>query len=159
MDVSATADHNFSVPASPDQTFALVSDVPDSVAHFPGLERLDGAGPGAWRWTLNRIGSGKLSLQTIYTCHYTSDARTQRVQWVAADGPTDNAQVSGAWTITAEGAGARVRLVNTLTVTVQVPRLMRRPAEALVRRENERLIQRYVENIQATLRGGDGRVR
>ena len=55
--------------------------------------------------------------------------------------------------------GARVRLVNTLTVTVTVPRLMRRPAEALVRRENERLIQGYVENIQATLRGGDGRVR
>jgi carbon monoxide dehydrogenase subunit G len=159
MDVSATADHSFSVPASPDEAFALVSDVPDSVRHFPGLESFDAAGPGAWRWTLAKLGSGKLSLQTIYTCRYTSDAGTHGVRWVAADAAEDNARAEGTWTITAEGSGARVRLVNTLTVTVPVPRLMRRPAQALVRRENERLIKRYVDNIQITLGGGDGRVR
>lgn len=159
MDVSATADHTFTVPASPAEAFALVSDVPDSVAHFPGLDAFDAAGPGAWRWTLAKLGSGKLSLQTVYTCRYTSDARTRGVRWVAVAAPGDNARVEGSWTIHADGTGARIRLVNTLAVTVPVPRLMRRAAESLVGRENNRLIARYVENLQRTLAGGDGRVR
>jgi carbon monoxide dehydrogenase subunit G len=159
MDVSATADQTFTVPASPEAAFALVSDVPDSVSHFPGLDAFDADGPATWRWTLAKLGSGKLSLQTIYTCRYTSDARARTVRWVAVGAPQDNARVEGTWTITPDGAGARLRLVNTLSIEVPVPRLMRRPAEALVSRENSRLIAQYIENLKVTLGGGDGRVR
>lgn len=159
MDVSATADHSFRVPATPAAALALVADVPDSVSHFPGLEGFEPAGPGAWRWTLARLGSGKLSLQTVYTCRYTHDAAAGTVRWVAVGAPGDNARVEGAWTVVPDGTGARLRLVNTLQVNVPVPRLLRRPAEALVARENERLITHYIANLEVTLAGGDGRVR
>ncbi|MEC7947889.1 MAG: SRPBCC family protein [Myxococcota bacterium] len=159
MDVSATADQGFSVPASPDAAFALVADVPDSVSHFPGIDGFEAAGPDAWRWTLATLGSGRLQLQTVYTCRYSRDAQARTVRWVAADAPSDNARVEGTWTITPEGTGTRLRLTNTLTIDVPVPRVMRRPAEALVSHENNRLIAEYIDNLKTTLSGGDGRVR
>lgn len=159
MDVSATADQCFSVPASPDVAFSLVADVPDSVSHFPGIDAFEAAGPGAWRWSLTPLGSGRLRLQTVYTCRYTRDAQARTVRWVAADAASDNARVEGTWTITPEGTGTRMRLINTLTIAVPVPRVMRRPAVALVGHENSRLIAEYIDNLKATLSGGDGRVR
>jgi carbon monoxide dehydrogenase subunit G len=159
MDVSATADHTFTVSADADTAFALLSDVPDSVAHFPGLDAFVADGADTWRWELAKLGHGPLTLQTVYTCRYASDADTRTVRWVAVSAPKDNARVEGSWTLTPSGSGSRLRLVNTLTITVPVPRLMRRAGEALVSRENERLILGYIGNLKQTLDGGDGRVR
>lgn len=159
MDVSATADHTFEVSADPDTAFALVSDVPDSVSHFPELEGFVADGADTWRWELAKLGHGPLTLQTVYTCHYVCDAAARTVTWTAVSAAQDNARVEGTWTLTPTRNGTRLRLVNTLTVTVPVPRLMRKPAEKLVSRENERLISAYVGNIQTTLNGGNGRQR
>lgn len=159
MDLSTTTDQTFTVPASPDAAFRLVADVPDSVAHFPGLEDLEPAGPATWRWRLDKVGTGRLSLQTVYTCRYAPDPDRRTVIWDAVMTGEENARVTGSWTIDANGTGARLRLVNTLALSLPVPALMRRPAEALVRTENTRLVKQYIENLTRTLSGGDGRLR
>jgi len=136
-----------------------VADVPASVAHFPGLESIEPVGPATWRWRLERLGSGRLSLQTVYSCRYTVDAAARTVVWESVTGDPDNARVHGSWTVTASPGGARLRLQNTLSIALPVPALMRRPAEALLRTENERLVARYIANLKQTLSGGNGRLR
>lgn len=159
MLLSTTAQRALTVPASTQTVWAVIADVPDSVAHFAGLAAFEAAGPDTWRWRLTPIGAGQLRLQTVYTCRYTVDRGAQTVSWVAAPDPAANARVSGAWTLRPEGAGARLDLVNHLAIDIGLPRVLRRPAEALVTRENSRLIDRYLANLAITLGGGDGRVR
>lgn len=159
MQLSTTATRTLTVPAPVETTWALIADVPDSVAHFAGLESFLPDGPDTWRWTLKRLGAGKLSLQTVYTCVYATDPAARVVTWSAARAPADNAAVEGSWTLTAAGSGSRLVLVNQLTLDMDLPRVMRRPAQALVTRENAALIDRYLANLRVTLSGGDGRVR
>jgi len=145
------------VAAGPDACYALVADVPDSAAHFPQLEELVPEG-GGYTWRLEKVGAGKLSLQAIYGSRYDMDPEARRVAWSPIEG-VGNARVSGAWTITPQGDGARLDFTNSFTLTVNLPRLLRRPAQALVERENSRLVDAYLANLKETLDGGDGRVR
>ena len=159
MELSATASESLTVPASLEEAWALVADVPRSVAHFPGLERLDQTGEADWTWTLEKLGTGKLVFQTCYTCRYALDPAARTVRWTAVGASGDNARVEGMWRLEAAGSGARLQLVNQLTMDIDLPRVLRRPATALLTRENERLIRTYVANLRTTLSGGDGRVR
>jgi len=159
MLLATTATRTLTVPASLDTTWALIADVPDSVSHFDGLAAFEPAGPDTWRWSLRKIGTGQLSLQTVYTCRYTVDPAARQVTWAPTDAPGDNARVEGSWTLTAHGTGSRLDLLNRLTIDIGLPRLMKKPAEALVTRENGRLIDRYLANLATTLGGGDGRAR
>ena len=160
-DLSAVATETLTVPASVDEAYALVADVPRSTAHVVGLEQIRHRGEQDWTWTLEKLGMASVSLQAVYTCRYTLDPVARVVRWSAAGLQGDNGSVEGRWTVTPHGSGARLVLENRLTLHLgaRIPRLMRGAAEKLVARENSRLVGLYVANIQQTLSGGDGRVR
>ncbi len=137
FDIEAPFRQVIRVAASPQEVFAVVADVPDSAAHFPGVESLD-AEEGGYRWILKRAGVGKLSLQLVYGCRYTSDPGVPVVRWEPISG-IGSARVSGHWQIDPDGGGTRLTLHNHLSLRIDAPRLIRRPAAAVLEKENTRM--------------------
>jgi carbon monoxide dehydrogenase subunit G len=140
------------VPASAEEAFALLVDVPDSIAHFPAdLEALDAAGDG-WRWTFKKTGVGPASVQMVYAVRYVPDPETRTITWAPQAG-IGNADVRGTWRVEDRGAGARLTLHNAFDLRVPLPRLLRRVAEPIVAHENSRMMRTYMGNLVRTLSG------
>jgi hypothetical protein len=155
FEIEAPFSQTIRVTASPQEVFTVVADVPDSVAHFADVEALVPEA-GGYRWTLKRAGVGKLSLQMVYGCRYTSDPEVPIVRWQPMDG-VGTARVSGHWQIEPDGTGTRLTLHNNLALRIDAPRLIRRPAAAVLDKENARMLRTYLANLKTTFDGGDGR--
>lgn len=147
------------VPAAPDAVYALLSDIPASAAHFPQVEAVEPDPSGVWTWRLERIGLGKVSIQTVYGLRYTLDPAAPGLAWEPAPG-VGNATASGAWTIEPAAGGSRILFRNRLEVGFRgVPGVLRRVIEPLATQENARLVRAYLANLGRTLGGGNGRLR
>jgi len=157
LELNSHFERAIDVRATPAQVYAVVADVPDSVAHFPDVESLVLEG-GAYRWTLKKAGVGRLSMQLVYACRYRTDEDALTVSW-AADSTVGNAEVSGRWTIDARGTGTRLTLHNDLVLRANAPRLLRKAAEPVFVRENQRLMGIYMDHLKKTFDGGNGRVK
>ena len=153
MDLHATVSRSIQTRATPDAVYQLLSDVPRSVAHFPEIEELVEQ-KGVWIWKLKKLGAGPLIYQVHYGARYSFDAASRGVRWEAVP-DVGNAQVSGRWIIEA----SRFTMESTYVVHTPFPRLMKGAAEAIMHRENDRIIGTYLENLVVTLHGGDGRAK
>ena len=150
--------HEIEVAATPQATFALLADVPDSAAHFPQLEAVLPAPQGAWTWKLEKIGIGKVFVQTTYALRYTQRPEEHTILWEPVPG-VGNGVSRGSWVIRETPRGAQVRFENVLEVKFRgLPSLLRRGVEPFAIKENARIIRAYMANIAQTLSGGDGRV-
>ena len=113
---------------------------------------------GGWTWRLERIGLGKVSIQTVYALRYAPQPEAGRILWEPLPG-IGNAHAAGAWTISPRASGSHLRFENRLEVSFRgVPSLLRRAIEPLAAAENSRVIRAYLANLQRTFAGGDGRV-
>lgn len=156
MTVSVSVDlgYEFSVKAPPGEVFAVLSDVPESVSHFPDVRRLVDLGGGVYRWEMEPVGVGAAQLQTVYASTYVSNAARRTVVWTPVP-DVGNARVSGSWKITArrKGGGSDVVLKLQGTVDVPVPGLTRAVVAPLVEGHFERLVDTYVANLVARFGG------
>lgn len=141
----------------PADVFSLLADVPDSVSHFPDVDSLTPEA-GGYRWTMKATAVAGIQVQTIYACRYHLDADELSVRWEPIRG-VGNGQVHGSWNIEPSARGSRVDLVTEFEIELNLPFLLRGPAKPFVRGELGRLIDDYLENLVATLEGGDGRLR
>lgn len=146
--------YEFSVKSPASKVFALLSNVPASVSHFPKVDQLIDEGKGVYRWEMQKIGVGQVTLQTVYACKYVSDATRGSVVWSPVKG-VGNAQVSGSWSI---GEGKRKGTADVVlslkgTVDVPLPGLMKGIVSPLVKSEFESLVDQYVENLVAHFGG------
>ncbi len=157
MELDAHFEGSIEVPAPLSEVFKLLSDVPDSAAHFPELERLQPEGDG-YSWYMKRIGRGKLSLQIIYSCRYEVDEGSHQIRWFPIPG-SGNARCSGRWRLQALSKGTLLSLQNELCWSNKIPRIMRGAVERSFQEENLRLIRGYLENLKRSFNGGDGRAR
>ena len=144
------------VPASPEQAYEVVADVPDSVAHFPDLMALVPENAG-YTWYFDPRSVSGYTTQTVYACQYHTDESTLSVSWTPIKG-VGNAEVSGYWTIEPTNPGTKLSIDYKLVLSLDLPSLVRRIAEPVVIRENTALMERYLENLKTTFEGGDGRV-
>lgn len=158
IEVHAPFKRSMTVPASPDEVFALLSDVPDSVSHFPDVESLVFEN-GGYTWKLTKAGLPGFQMQIVYACRYDSDAEALTVKWMPISGADNNSRISGHWTIEPSGDGTRVAIDNELIVSVPLPKVARKVAEPFTVRENDRRMTEYLDNLATTFGGGDGRVR
>lgn len=157
MDIPCRVVRGVDTPAAPDAVYALLADIPRSVAHFPDVESVVPEGD-AWVWRLRRAGAGPLTFQVVYGARYRFDAPTRDVRWDAVPG-VGNTRVDGRWIVEARPTGARFTLDATFVLSTPFPRPLRAAVEVVVQRENERLIGAYLANLATTLAGGDGRAR
>lgn len=146
---------DFTVAASPAEAHTLLADVPRSASHFPGVARLVPLGDNAFRWEMQRLGVGELSLQTIYACRYRDDVTAWRVWWEpladAQAGADTNAQVSGHWQLRAVPGDTHIHLSRQTQFTLPVPHLLAHAAGHVLALELGRQVDSYVANLTRTL--------
>jgi carbon monoxide dehydrogenase subunit G len=149
MTVSVQIDlgYEFEVRAKYDEVFALLSDVPRSVSHFPKVEKLTDLGDGVYKWEMQKVGTAQVNIQTVYASKYTSDKAKGSVKWTPVKG-VGNALVGGSWKITDnKGKSTKLVLQTEGTVDVPVPGLMKMVVEPIVASEFEKLVEKYIANL------------
>lgn len=144
--------YEFGVQAPFAEVFALLSDVPESVSHFPKVDRLVDEGGGVYRWEMARVGTEQVHIQTVYASKYVSNKRKGTVTWTPVPG-VGNAQVGGSWTIVDKKGWTHLTLHIDGTVDVAVPTLMRPVVGVIVHAEFESLVERYIDNLIARFGG------
>ena len=138
--------YEFEVNALAPEVFSVLSDVPTSASFFPEVSQLVDLGGGAYRWELEKVGTAKINIQTIYASKYVADPKKGTVVWTpVAD--VGNAQISGSWTLTDKKKFTHVVLKLEGEIHVPLPGLMKRVVVPLVTSENEKLVEQYIANL------------
>ena len=135
------------------EVFGVLSHVPTSASFFPKVDRLVDLGDDTYRWELQKVGTAKVNIQTVYAAKYRSDARRHSVVWTAVKGQ-GNAQINGSWTLTQRKHSTHLRLQVNGEIVVPVPALTRPVVAPIVMRENVKLIDQYLANLARRF-GGD----
>lgn len=138
--------YEFEVKAPWTEVFTVLADVPVSASHFPRLHRLVDLGGNAFRWELERIGTERVHIQTTYASKYVAERRKGTVVWTPVEG-VGNGRVAGSWTIAKRKTGTQLMLKLQGELIVPLPALMQPIVAPLVLAENERLIEKYIDNL------------
>ncbi|MCW5649546.1 MAG: SRPBCC family protein [Ramlibacter sp.] len=139
--------YEFEVKARAADVFAVLSDVPTSVSHFPKVEKLTDMGDGVYKWEMEKVGTAQVNIQTIYASKYTSDKAKGTVKWTPVKG-VGNAQVGGGWKITDnKGKSTAIELKIKGEVEVPLPGLMKMVVAPVVEGEFEKLVDKYIANL------------
>jgi ribosome-associated toxin RatA of RatAB toxin-antitoxin module len=145
-----TTTREWNCPAK--KAFDLLADVPDSASHYPKVDQLIDKGDGAYRWEMEKIGAGKISLQTVYTSRYVSDEAAGTIVWDPVDDEGTSSFVSGNWKIESTGDNScKVTLDTTCTAHFPFPKIMKGACEKLLKSEVKKMTEKYLENIRKTL--------
>jgi hypothetical protein len=110
------------------------------------VAKLVDLGGGAYRWEMEKVGTAKINIQTIYASKYVSDKKKGTVVWtpVAGEG---NAQIGGSWAITDKKKFSHIVLKIQGELHVPLPGLMKMVVVPLVTGENEKLVEQYIANL------------
>jgi carbon monoxide dehydrogenase subunit G len=139
--------YEFDVRAKFEEVFAVLSDVPRSISHFPRVERLTDLGDGVYKLEMKKVGTGQVNLQTVYASRYVSDKAMGTVAWTPVDG-IGNALVGGSWKITDHKGRSTNCVLNVEgTVAVALPALMKPVVVPVVESEFERAVEKYIDNL------------
>jgi hypothetical protein len=159
MDISSDVRRGVDTAVDLDAAYALLADVPHSIAHFPDVESVVPHGD-TWVWRLRRLGAGPIQFQVHYASRYHVDPAARTVAWDAVP-DVGNTRVSGRWVLTPSTRATRTRITMEarFAVSTPFPRPLRPAVEAIVAREIDRLVGAYLQNLATTLAGGDGRPR
>jgi carbon monoxide dehydrogenase subunit G len=144
--ISIELGFEFEVIASPKEVFEVLANVPDSASHYPGVEQVVDLGDGVYRWEMEKVGVGAVTLQIVYASHYVANKTKKTVVWTAVEGE-GNAQVSGSWTITKKKKSTHLMLLVDADVSLPVPALMKGVVTPLVEAEFDRLTMQYIANL------------
>ena len=136
----------FDVKAKAAEVFDVLSDVPTSASFFPKLARLVDLGDDSFRWEMEAVGVGQLSLQTVYASRYRSDRKAGTVHWTPVEG-VGNAQIGGNWAISAGKKATHIEFSLNAVVEVPLPGMMKMLITPVVTAENEKLVEQYIDNL------------
>ncbi|WP_332776470.1 SRPBCC family protein [Polaromonas sp.] len=148
MAISVNIDlgYEFEVKAKAADVFAVLSDVPTSVSHFPKVDKLTDMGDGVYKWEMEKVGTAQVNIQTVYASKYVSDQAKGTVKWTPVKG-VGNAQIGGSWKITDSKKSTGIVLKIEGTVDVPLPGLMKMIVAPVVEGEFEKLVDKYIANL------------
>lgn len=151
MTVKIAIDLNrkFTVNADINTVFALLSDVPASVSHFPKVQALIPLADNSFRWEMEEISSGGHSFQTIYACQYASDSDAKTVVWTPIKGK-GNGIVSGKWELAEVTAGTHISFKTKVELTLPFPRLLKLVISPIAKLEFTGMVDTYLNNLKKT---------
>ncbi|MCU0924693.1 MAG: SRPBCC family protein [Hydrogenophaga sp.] len=138
--------YEFEVKAKAAEVFALLSDVPASVSHFPKVEQLTDMGGGVYQWEMEKVGTTQVNIQTVYASKYVSDAAKGTVKWTPVKG-VGNALVGGHWKIVDNKKSTGLTLAIQGEIEVPLPGLMKMVVVPVVQGEFEKLVEKYIDNL------------
>jgi carbon monoxide dehydrogenase subunit G len=138
--------YEFDVKAKAAEVFKVLSDVPESVSHFPKVEKLTDLGGGVYQWEMEKVGTAQVNIQTVYASKYVSDAARGTVKWTPVKG-VGNAQVGGNWKIVDNKKSTGLTLAIQGEIEVPLPGLMKMVVAPVVEGEFEKLVEKYIANL------------
>jgi carbon monoxide dehydrogenase subunit G len=138
--------YEFAVKAPFKEVFDLLSDVPESVSHFPKVDKLVDMGDGVFRWEMAKVGTAQVNIQTVYASKYVSDRKKGTVVWTPVPG-VGNALVGGSWKISDQKKSTALQFKVSGTVNVALPGLMKMVVVPVVQGEFEKLVEKYIDNL------------
>ena len=138
--------YEFEVKAKAAEVFAVLSDVPTSVSHFPKVEQLTDMGGGVYKWEMEKVGTAQVNIQTVYASKYVSDQAKGTVKWTPVKG-VGNALVGGNWKIVDNKKSTGVTLAIQGEIEVPLPGLMKMIVVPVVQGEFEKLVEKYIDNL------------
>jgi len=138
--------YEFAVKAPFKEVFDLLSDVPESVSHFPMVDKLVDMGDGVYRWEMAKVGTAQVNIQTVYASKYVSNRAKGTVVWTPVPG-VGNALVGGSWKISDQKKSTALEFKVNGTVNVGLPGLMKMVVVPVVQGEFEKLVEKYIDNL------------
>lgn len=138
--------YEFEVKALMPAVFAVLSDVPASAKHFPKVAALVDLGDNTYRWEMEKVGTAQVGIQTIYASKYAADRKKGTVSWTPVKG-VGNGLVSGSWTLVDKKKSTHITLKIQGELSVPLPGLMKAVVVPLVTSENEKLVEKYIDNL------------
>ena len=138
--------YEFEVRAPAKEVFEVLADVPTSASHFPKLSKLVDLGDNAYRWEMEKVGTAKMNMQTIYASKYKVDKKKGTIVWTPVKGE-GNAEVGGSWTLTDKKATTALVLKLEGTLTLPLPAMMKAVVAPFAISENEKLVEKYIDNL------------
>ncbi|MGQ2920888.1 MAG: SRPBCC domain-containing protein [Hydrogenophaga sp.] len=138
--------YEFDVKAKAAEVFQVLSNVPESVSHFPKVEKLTDLGGGVYQWEMEKVGTAQVNIQTVYASKYVSDEARGTVKWTPVKG-VGNAQVGGNWKIMDNKKSTGLTLAIQGTIEVPLPGLMKMVVAPVVEAEFEKLVEKYIANL------------
>ena len=142
----------FEVKAKYDDVFAVLSNVPESVSHFPKVDKLTDMGDGVYKWEMQKVGTKEIGIQTVYASKYKSDKAKGTVTWAPVKG-VGNALVGGHWKIADKKKSTHLELKIDGAIDLPFPGLMKVVVQPVVEGEFEKLVDKYVANLIKTFGG------
>lgn len=138
--------YEFDVKAKAAEVFEVLSSVPESVSHFPKVEKLTDLGGGVYQWEMEKVGTAQVNIQTIYASKYVADKAKGTVKWTPVKG-VGNALVGGSWKIVDNKKSTNVALAIQGEIEVPLPGLMKMVVAPVVEGEFEKLVEKYIDNL------------
>jgi len=138
--------YEFDVKAKAAEVFGVLSDVPESVSHFPKVDKLTDLGDGVYKWEMEKVGTAQVNIQTVYASKYVSDKARGTVKWTPVKG-VGNAQVGGNWKIVDNKKSTGLTLAIQGEIEVPLPGLMKMVVAPVVESEFEKLLEKYIANL------------
>ena len=136
------------IEGNADELFALLSDLPKTMSHFPKLRAFTDQGDGVWLWEIEPIHVAGMTYELDVATRFEIDEGNRTVRLIPVSGK-GNAQIGGHFTALQDGSEARLDLEIEGTIEVDVPMLLRAPAKPFIRSYFTRLVERFIERIQA----------
>jgi carbon monoxide dehydrogenase subunit G len=146
LTVSIDLGYEFDVKAKASEVFAVLSDVPTSVSHFPKVDKLTDMGGGVYKWEMEKVGTAQVNIQTVYASKYSSDKAKGTVTWTPVEG-VGNALVGGHWKIKDNKKSTAIELKIEGDITLPLPGLMKMVVAPVVESEFEKLVDKYIANL------------
>jgi len=151
--VPVSASRSFDVKAAPEEVYALLSNVPEAIRHFPKVERLEDLGGGKYRRVMEKTGVGKASIQIEYDSQYSFDPANRTVSWAPVPG-AGNGQVGGTWTIQPRpDGGSHLELSTSGELDLPVSKMLAGAVKGPVAKEFEHTMDTYVQNLTQAFGG------
>ncbi|MCW5670943.1 MAG: hypothetical protein KIT86_14900 [Hydrogenophaga sp.] len=138
--------YEFDVKAKAAEVFEVLSNVPESVSHFPKVEKLTDLGGGVYQWEMEKVGTAQVNIQTVYASKYVSDKARGTVKWTPVKG-VGNALVGGNWKIVDNKKSTGLTLAIQGEIEVPLPGLMKMVVAPVVEGEFEKLVEKYIANL------------
>lgn len=146
--VSIELNRELEIPASYDEVFELLADVPRSASHFPKVHKLTDLGDNTYRWEMEKVGVDKHAIQSIYASKYFSDKDAGKITWEPVKGE-GNGLVSGSWVLTAKGDKATgVKFQTSAELTLPLPGLLKLAISPVIKHEFNGLVDTYMSNLK-----------
>lgn len=147
--VSIELNRELEVPASYDEVFELLADVPRSASYFPKVQKLTDLGDNTYRWEMEKVGVDKHAIQTVYASKYFADKEAGKIAWEPVKGE-GNGLVSGAWTLEAKGDKATaLKFQTSAELTLPLPGLLKLAISPVIKHEFNGLVDTYMSNLKA----------